>query len=111
MAQESCDLCIASSSQQGAEPDHHPVMAPEMSSGVTGPHMDSKIESFPRLGFLQEFLFGAPQALSECLQIHSNQKTIHQNFFSYSMNHAHLSDEFVSFVENLFKFSLFVCFH
>ena len=73
-AQESCDLCIAASSQQAAEPDHRPVMAPEMSSGVTGPHKDSKTDSFLQWGFPQEFLFWCHR-LHQCLLIHITWKS------------------------------------
>ena len=110
MAQKNCDLCIAV------------IQTKWLSLFITQcrllkwvwvhtPAHRQQDWVFPMKGFLQVFLFWAPQALSQCLQIHSNQKTIHQNFFSYCLNHAHLSDELVSFIENLFKFSLFVCFH
>ena len=78
-AQESCDLCIAASSQQAAEPDHRPVMAPEMSSGVTGPHKDSKTDSFLQWGFPQEFLFWCHR-LHQCLLIHINLKKFIRTF-------------------------------
>ena len=80
-AQESCDLCIAASSQQGAEPDHHPVMAPEMSFGVTGLYMDSKTDSLLWWGFPQEFLFWC-HGLQQCLLIHINLKMFIRTFFT-----------------------------